>query len=127
MTSNVQRGYYEIQGLTELLPGETTAEATLTGEGFFEGLYVVMGNIFVGRARNKNDIVAFAPAISRFHAKFFAQNGAYFIEDLNSTNGTFVNGHPVKTPRYLQDGDSIELCNPEKGLEFRLRYHTAKG
>jgi two-component system NtrC family sensor kinase len=46
-------------------------------------------------------------AISRRHAELTPDDGKWFINDLNSANGTFVNGQRVTRPRLLQAGDQI--------------------
>jgi two-component system, NtrC family, sensor kinase len=46
--------------------------------------------------------------VSRAHALLQFTNGAYCISDLNSSNGTYVNGEPVRT-RALADGDEVQL------------------
>lgn len=46
-------------------------------------------------------------AISRRHAELTPDDGKWFINDLNSANGTFVNGQRVSRPRLLQQGDQI--------------------
>lgn len=58
------------------------------------------------------DLDAFDPdsKVSRKHARIIRRNGAYFIEDLGSTNGTFVNrGRRLLpgTPQVLNEGDEI--------------------
>ncbi len=54
----------------------------------------------------KNDILIDNMAVSNFHATVKKVMNAYFIEDLNSTNGTFVN--EKKIVKYeLLDGDEI--------------------
>ena len=48
--------------------------------------------------------------ISRKHAKLFLKDGAYYIEDMGSVNGTFVNKGPrlaPGSPQKLQNGDEI--------------------
>lgn len=49
--------------------------------------------------------------VSRRHVRILNQNGQFSIEDLNSTNYTFVNKQKLapKTPRPLQDGDEVRL------------------
>lgn len=47
--------------------------------------------------------------VSRRHCRIWSQNGATFIEDLDSTNGTFINGVPVRGATQLQDEDLITL------------------
>lgn len=46
--------------------------------------------------------------VSRFHAKIQMDEGRVILTDLESTNGTRVNGHPVKM-RVLQAGDQISI------------------
>jgi len=50
-----------------------------------------------------------APGISRRHARLYQQGDDYWLEDLGSTNGTFVNGQRLSAPRRLQAGDGIRL------------------
>lgn len=59
------------------------------------------------------------PAISRRHAAITWRDGKYYIFDLGSTNGTFVNGVEVKEGEEieLKNGDKIILAN--EILEFR--------
>lgn len=57
-------------------------------------------------------------AISRRHARLFWTYAGYMIEDLGSSNGTFVGGQPVQQ-RLLSEGDILEL-----GLvQLRFSYH----
>src|SRR5437879_4944431 len=55
-----------------------------------------------------NDIQVDNLAVSGEHAVIFTLLNDSFVEDLNSTNGTFVNGKPVRR-HLLQNGDIIEL------------------
>lgn len=50
-----------------------------------------------------------APGVSRRHARLYQQAGGCWLEDLGSTNGTFVNGQRLSAPRLLQSGDEIRL------------------
>ena len=58
--------------------------------------------------RPYNDIVIEHLAVSGEHAVFLMQSNEVVIEDLNSTNGTFVNGKAVKR-QLLQHGDILEI------------------
>ncbi len=49
------------------------------------------------------------PEVSRRHARITWQSGGYYIEDLNSTNGTFLNGTLVTSPQLLRSGDTIGI------------------
>ena len=66
------------------------------------------GAIVLGREAF-NDVVVFDPEVSRRHTQISFQDGRYIIEDLGSTNGTFVNGRRVNNPMPLHNGDVIEM------------------
>ncbi|HBY94737.1 MAG TPA: ABC transporter ATP-binding protein [Chloroflexi bacterium] len=59
----------------------------------------------------QNDVALNHPAISRNHARLTQRGGAVVIEDLDSSNGTFVNGERlvVGQPRPLRPGDTIRV------------------
>jgi FHA domain len=46
---------------------------------------------------------------SRRHARVSAQGDVAIVEDLGSTNGTYVNGQPVEGPRAVRPGDKIRV------------------
>ena len=54
--------------------------------------------------------------ISRKHAEFFQRDGALFLRDFNSTNGTFINHEPIKGERQLHHGDVIHFASCEVRL-----------
>jgi len=93
-TANVpprQRAYFEIIG-----PGEKTRIIEL-GEG----------EVFIGR--NPECDVRLKPRnISRRHARVVFRSEEYHIEDLDSTNGTYVNGIKI-VKCVLRDHDQIEI------------------
>jgi diguanylate cyclase (GGDEF)-like protein len=47
--------------------------------------------------------------ISSRHARVLSQHGEFVLEDLDSTNGTYLNGHLLERPNKLRDGDRIQL------------------
>jgi adenylate cyclase len=70
----------------------------------------LLGNLTLGRATT-NGLVLPTGKASRRHASVHAQNGGEFwIIDLGSVNGTFLNGHRVIQPMRLHDQDAIELA-----------------
>lgn len=62
--------------------------------------------ITIGRDLN-NDVVISDPEVSRRHARLFLQGPNYVLEDLVSTNGTFVNGQRLMGPYVLRPGEVI--------------------
>lgn len=47
--------------------------------------------------------------VSQVHAKLFGRNGAWFVEDLGSTNGTYLNDGRVAAPVEVHAGDRIRI------------------
>jgi pSer/pThr/pTyr-binding forkhead associated (FHA) protein len=43
------------------------------------------------------------------HARIFGKNGTWYVEDLGSTNGTFVNDQKLAAPAMVQPGDKIRV------------------
>jgi hypothetical protein len=54
-----------------------------------------------------NDITISDPEVSRQHCQFIMTDNGYTLRDLNSTNGTFVNGKKMDEDRLLKTGDRI--------------------
>jgi hypothetical protein len=55
--------------------------------------------------------------VSRHHIRLFRQGDIYYVQDLDSKNGTWVNGLQLKGTRELHDGDEIHLA-----LVVRVRF-----
>ncbi len=67
-----------------------------------------------------NDISLGDPEVSRQHARLTRTPGGYVLEDLGSTNGSFVNGERLVAPRVLASGDLLGL-----GENVTLRFEGA--
>ena len=78
-------------------------------EGFYEGLEVPVDRswVVIGRGRGADVMIA-EPTISRAHAAIGYEAAAFFVQDLGSTNGTWVNGAREKKAS-LKDGDEIQM------------------
>ncbi len=50
------------------------------------------------------------PMISRRHCAFSFHEGQVWVEDLDSRNGTLIDGEPVLAPRPLTDGATLQLA-----------------
>lgn len=77
----------------------------------------VAGRISIGRA-DGNGLILADPSVSAHHALLERRDGAWFIRDLGSTNGTLLDGHPVaRQPRRLRHGARLRFGSVV--LEFR--------
>lgn len=62
----------------------------------------------VGRSQEA-DIIINDPYASDFHARVSAQEGQTRVEDLGSTNGTYVNGRRITAPTGVVKGDTVQI------------------
>ena len=72
--------------------------------------------VTIGRSAG-NELVLADAEVSRRHARVLRRADGYAVEDIGSTNGTFVNGQRISHLTLLQDGDTIDL-----GDTVRLRF-----
>ncbi|HVM71921.1 MAG TPA: FHA domain-containing protein, partial [Anaerolineales bacterium] len=96
----------------------SSAKITVT-TGKYAGKVVELtqDELVIGRTAPA-DLILLHPEISRRHARLVHQQGQYILEDLGSSNGTFLNGQPVRGPQVLADGDEFQLGN-----EIRLVFN----
>jgi FHA domain len=63
----------------------------------------------VAIGRQDTDLVVEDPEVSRRHAVLRRSDGSVVLEDLDSTNGTFVNGERIRSPIAVAPGDEIRV------------------
>jgi hypothetical protein len=89
--------------------------------------------VSIGRVVS-NDICLEDPFVSRYHCVIRYEAGQYVLEDLHSTNGTFVNGERVNAYA-LAEGDlirigtsrfEVRLQNPEESIAVSQNLFAAK-
>ncbi|NDJ62019.1 MAG: FHA domain-containing protein [Chloroflexi bacterium] len=110
-----------VNGQSVVMPSNHTfAPATPVDDAHRYGLMMTQGpalghvymlsepTVSLGRDLN-NDIVVQDPEISRQHLRLYRTPQGYLVEDLHSTNGTFINGERLKQPHLLQADDVIRM------------------
>jgi len=80
-----------------------------------DGVYSITGTTRVGRG-DESEIVLLDPSVSRAHAIVEFDAGEPVVRDLDSTNGTYVNGRRVRVES-LQDGDELRFGNTRMRFE----------
>lgn len=63
----------------------------------------------IGRGSNCGIPLGEDTTVSQLHARFFRQNNKLFVEDLGSTNGTFVNRRQAKRAVPVKRGDQVQI------------------
>jgi pSer/pThr/pTyr-binding forkhead associated (FHA) protein len=76
----------------------------------------VHGELILGREHPSADVVIPDPGVSRRHARVLPHDGTVVVEDLGSSNGTYLNGHRITGPVELAAGDELQLGDTVAGL-----------
>ncbi|MFZ8861809.1 MAG: FHA domain-containing protein [Thermocrinis sp.] len=63
----------------------------------------------VGRHAKGKQYLKNYPTVSRIHAKFYKEADGWYVEDLNSTNGTYANDKRITKKTKIENGDIIKL------------------
>jgi lysyl-tRNA synthetase class 2 len=80
---------------------------------------LVLGDNFIGRDADCN-VHLNLPSVSRKHVRLVDEDPHFTISDLNSANGTKINGHQLTNPVSLQPGDSIMIADLEFSFVLKL-------
>jgi pSer/pThr/pTyr-binding forkhead associated (FHA) protein len=75
---------------------------------------------FIGKLKKNVDYCLKEDVVSRYHAKLLKEGDRYFLMDMNSTNGTYINGEALKTyeKKEIKQGDEISFANIKYRLEM---------
>jgi diguanylate cyclase (GGDEF)-like protein len=85
---------------------------------------VRQGKNTLGR-KPDNDIVIMDESASRFHAEIYSQNDLAVINDLGSTNGTYVNRERICKPHVFQPGDQVRVGQCVISVNFQEKGSTS--
>ncbi|HWL66085.1 MAG TPA: FHA domain-containing protein [Actinomycetota bacterium] len=78
-------------------------------EGNPKGKVLELGDeLVIGRAE-KCHLVIDDTYVSQLHARIFGRGDSFVVEDLGSTNGTYVNRRRITAPTELQRGDRVKI------------------
>ncbi len=97
-----------------------TAASLVIHEGAGAGTeHPLHGELILGREHPTADLVIPDPGVSRRHARVLPHNGTVIVEDLGSSNGTYVNGHRISSPVEVGSGDELQLGDTVLGIQGR--------
>lgn len=77
---------------------------TLKGKSFELG-----DELTIGRAGKCHVVLGDDPYVSQVHARIFVKDGTVMVEDLGSTNGTYLNRRRITAPAEVQRGDRVKI------------------
>jgi hypothetical protein len=99
--------------MPDLRAGVSPALVVVAAMGHEPGtLFDVGGGAMMGRSDNA-DIRVDDPFASSAHARVFDRAGFMYVEDMGSTNGTYLNGRQIRTGERLKVGDVIRIGDSE--------------
>ena len=104
--------------VSKAAPGGAGKPAEAVNVRFEEG-----ASLIVGRDPTA-DIVLDTPNVSRLHARLERAEGGIRVEDLGSTNGTWVNGNRIKGPQLVKPGDDLRFGPQRLELSEDLTVRT---
>jgi pSer/pThr/pTyr-binding forkhead associated (FHA) protein len=110
----------ELRGSAAVTPVAAGAPATRAGRARWRlavvepepdrgQVFHVEGELTVGRAGGCGIPLAGDTYVSQVHARVFERDGDLYVEDLGSTNGTYVNGTKISEPTRLRRADRVQI------------------
>jgi hypothetical protein len=111
---NVPLGATEIEVVDEEVPVAHFRLRMIQGVPM-NGVYSIEGRARVGRSE-ESEVFLLDPSVSRTHAVVELDAGSPVVRDLDSTNGTFVNGERIDV-RPLRNGDELTFGNTRMRFE----------
>lgn len=118
-TKNNEEKLAETRILFEGLPN-LCLERKLDGQ--MERIYLDKQNFIIGRNRNSVNYCEDSKEISRVHLEIIRDNNGYLIKDLDSKNGSFLNGVELDANKLypIDEGDRITLATIEYNVKSLL-------
>ena len=81
--------------------------------------YDLFGGLSIGRSTDA-DVRIEDRFASSIHARLYSRGASYYVEDMSSTNGTFLNGAQLEGEAELADLDEIKIGDTELRFELQL-------
>jgi pSer/pThr/pTyr-binding forkhead associated (FHA) protein len=115
----------EATGFHDVGPGGRAAATdaflvAVRGGGIEPGeRFDLFGGLSIGRSADA-DVRIEDRFASGIHARLYSRGASYFVEDMNSTNGTFLNGAVLEGEAELADLDEIKIGDTEFRFELQV-------
>jgi pSer/pThr/pTyr-binding forkhead associated (FHA) protein len=115
----------ETTGFHQVGPGGRAAATdaflvAVRGGGIEPGeRFDLFGGLSIGRSPDA-DVRIEDRFASSIHARLYSRGATYYVEDMNSTNGTFLNGAVLEGEAELHDLDEIKIGDTEFRFELQV-------
>jgi pSer/pThr/pTyr-binding forkhead associated (FHA) protein len=83
------------------------------------GRFDLFGGLTIGRSPDA-DVRIEDRFASSIHARIYSRGASYYVEDMNSTNGTYLNGAVLEGEAELSDLDEIKIGDTELRFELQI-------
>jgi hypothetical protein len=110
-------GFHAVPAYAEAPRGPDGWLVAERGGGVEQGRrFDLIGGLSIGRSKEA-DVRIEDRYASSLHARVFSREGRFYVEDMNSTNGTLLNGATLQGEAELIDGDSVQIGDTVFRLE----------
>ena len=89
--------------------GQRLRLRVLEPDDYRDKVFNLGDELTMGRAEGCGVALDYDTFASKVHARLFRRSGELWIEDLNSTNGTYVNAERIASPVQLERGDRVQV------------------
>ena len=89
-------------------------------------LEVKSGDV-VGRLAQGQEHLAPYKTVSRRHLLFYLEGGAWYVEDLGTAHGTYLNGHRLHREALLKSGDRLQIGAENPPLILQVQIISPEG
>ncbi len=113
-------GFHQAAGPGGRAAATDAALAVVKGGGLNAGdRYDLFGGLTIGRAGDA-DVRIEDRFASGIHCRLYSRGASYYVEDLNSTNGTYLNGGQLHGEAELNDLDEVRIGDTELRFELEV-------
>jgi hypothetical protein len=110
-------GFHASPSYAEPAPAADAWLVAQRGGGLESGeRFDLIGGLSIGRSKDA-DVQISDRYASGLHVRVFSREGRFVAEDMNSTNGTLLNGATLQGEAELMDGDSLQIGDTELRFE----------
>jgi len=84
---------------------------------------LIKDRVIIGRSNNA-DIIIYSHKASRYHCQIYKENSNFYIRDLNSSNGTYVNNIEIIGVQKLDENDILEVGDINLVFKIKSQFHS---